>query len=404
MHTPTLGSWRDATPSTSIPPEDRSKLRIGIPRALSMWSVHRFWIAFLSSLGIDERNIVFSSETSEELFRQYGKGRVTVESCYPVKCISGHYGELLFGQRHKIDVLLHPMHYNLPSFMRGHVLDTLSCPRDMAAAENIRAGFLRERDLFRENGIVYVKPLVSLAEPPVVPRQLQDALGGVFALERAETDAAVQAGYRALEAFDRAMRAKSREVLAACARAENPCILVLARPYHMDPGIGHEVENPLQIRGIPILWSPYLPTDDDLMEWLFGEEVRRGDISHPFDISDVWTNSFSNNTNEIMWAAKFAARMPWITCVLRLSSYECGMDQPTYTPSRRVVESGRTLYFRFGDLDATKPIGSLKIRTETILHYFGQYSDRILREKLAVMPDHCPLLADAGQLPAANPA
>jgi hypothetical protein len=39
----------------------------------------------------------------------------------------------------------------------------------------------------------------------------------------------------------------------------------------------------------------------------------------------VWPSSYSGNTNEILWAAKFAARMPWIACVVRLSSYECGM-------------------------------------------------------------------------------
>ncbi len=404
MRIPTLASWRGIKPSTSTPRKNRSGLRVGIPRVLSMWSAHQFWIGFLASLGIDERNIVFSSETSEEQFRRFGKGRVTVDSCYPVKCISGHYGELLFGQKHKIDVLLHPMHYNLPSFLRGHVMETMTCPRDMAAPENIRAGFQKERDLFRDNGITYLTPLVSLAEPEVVPRQLYDALKDVFDLDQSETRAAVAAGYRALDAFERTMRAKSRELLAACARESKPCIMILARPYHMDPGIGHEVESPLQLKGISVLWSHYLPIDADLMQWLFGEEIRGGEIRDAFDISDVWINSYSNSTNEIMWSAKFAARMPWITCVLRLSSYECGMDQPTYTPSQRIVETGGTLYFRFGDLDATKPVGSLKIRSETILHYFTAYSDKIMREKLARLPGACPLLGADKPAPSARAA
>ena len=40
-----------------------------------------------------------------------------MDCCYPVKCMSGHYGELLFGQNKKIDVLLSPMIYTLPSFL-----------------------------------------------------------------------------------------------------------------------------------------------------------------------------------------------------------------------------------------------------------------------------------------------
>ena len=31
-----------------------------------------------------------------------------MDCCYPVKCISGHYGELIFGQKKKINVLLSP--------------------------------------------------------------------------------------------------------------------------------------------------------------------------------------------------------------------------------------------------------------------------------------------------------
>ena len=71
---------------------------------------------------------------------QFGKGRGTVDCCYPVKCISGHYGELVFGQKQKLDILLSPMIYNLPSFLSGHVAKTLTCPRVMAAPENIKAG------------------------------------------------------------------------------------------------------------------------------------------------------------------------------------------------------------------------------------------------------------------------
>ena len=44
-----------------------------------------------------------------------------MDCCYPVKCIAGHYGELIFGQREKLDILFSPMIYNLPSFLSGHV-------------------------------------------------------------------------------------------------------------------------------------------------------------------------------------------------------------------------------------------------------------------------------------------
>src|SRR5207249_2779844 len=162
-------------------------------------------------------------DTSEEQGRQFGKGRGTVDCCYPVKCATGHYGELIFGQREKLDVLFSPMIYTLPSFLSGHVARTLTCPRVMAAPENIKAGLLKE----------------------------------------------------------------SREVLEWCAREDRACLLVLARPYHMDPGIGHEIEVDLQAYGYPILWAQYFPIDDGLMRWAFGPDLAAGVIRSPFDIRDV---------------------------------------------------------------------------------------------------------------------
>ena len=394
MRFPTLPTWFAKKPSAASPPKDRSGIRVGIPRVLNVWSTHQFWVGFLRDIGISSENIVFSSDTSEEQGREFGKGRGTVDCCYPVKAISGHYGELVFGLKKKIHVLLSPMIYSLPSFLRGHVSETLSCTRVMAGPENIKAGFLKERDVFGENGIRYVSPFVSMAEPDAVPKQMYDSLKDVFNLDLAETERAVEAGYKALRAFNQKMRAEARQILTWCARENKPCILVLARPYHMDPGIGHEIESDLQAHGYPILWLQYLPIDEDLLDWLFGEEVRAGKIRSPLDISDVWTSSNSSNTNEILWGAKFATRCPWIACVLRLSSYECGMDQPTYTPTQKIVEATGTLFFKFGDLDSTKPAGSIKIRIETIVHYVSKYAQQIIQKKLALLPPDCPLLRE----------
>ena len=135
----------------------------------------------------------------------------------------------------------------------------MACPRVMAAPENIKAGFMKEgRCLRKKQGIHYVTPFVSLGEPRVVPQQLYTALKNVLELEQGETKQAVAAGYKALDAFNCAMRGKGREILTWCAQKGRPCILVLGRPYHMDTGIGHEIEVDLQAHGYPILWAPVL--------------------------------------------------------------------------------------------------------------------------------------------------
>ena len=360
-----------------------------------MWSTHQFWVGLFGALGVEGRKIAFSSDTSEEQGRQFAKGRGTVDCCYPVKCISGHYGELLARDKHrKIDVLFSPMIYSLPSFLKGHVVDNLACPRVAAGPENIKAGFLKEKDAFADRGIRYVTPLVSLGDPPLVPKQLHPALKEIFPeIAFAETKEAVRQGYEALKAFNEKAWRRGREVLEQCAAGDTPCLLVVARPYHMDPGIGHEIEVDLQAYGYPVLWTQYFPTDPDLLQWIFAADLKAGRIRSPFDISDVWPSSYSANTNEILWGAKVAARTPWIAGVIRLASYECGMDQPTYSPVQQIVERSGTLFFSFQELDSTKPAGSVKIRVETIAHYLQKYAKEIIERKKAAAAPGCPLLS-----------
>jgi len=252
------------------------------------------------------------------------------------------------------------------------------------SVENIKAGFLREGDEFAKRGIRFVSPFVPFGEPKLLPKYLWESLReSIPELSLEETTRAVKRGFKSLEEFEKHMRAKSLEIIKWCAKNNRPAILVLARPYHMDPGIGHEIDGEFQPYGFPVLWYNYLPLEDWLLSWLFEKELKAGLIKSPFDISDVWTSSYSSNTNEIIWGAKFASKLPWITGVIRLSSYECGMDQPTYTPVQKIVESSGTLFFKFGELDETKPAGSVKIRVETIVYYLERYSRDIINIKLS---------------------
>ena len=70
-------------------------------------------------------------------------------------------------------------------------------------------------------------------------------------------------------------------------------------------------------------------------------------------------------------------RVPWITCVIRLTSYECGMDQPTFTPVQQIVGVLERVLLVSG-AGSTKPAGSVKIRVETIAHYLERNCRRSL--------------------------
>jgi hypothetical protein len=122
--------------------------------------------------------------------------------------------------------------------------------------------------------------------------------------------------------------------------------------------------------------------DADLLERLFGEEVRAGAIRDALEIQDVWKNSYSASTNQKVWAAKFTARHPNLVA-LELSSFKCGHDAPIYTVIESIIEKSGTPYFSFKDIDENKPTGSIKIRVETIHYFLKRYAEDMNRKRTA---------------------
>jgi predicted nucleotide-binding protein (sugar kinase/HSP70/actin superfamily) len=199
-------------------------------------------------------------------------------------------------------------------------------------------------------------------------------------LSRAENDRAIEAGFKALEDYEKGIRRKAREVLDQLEREDRIGIVMLGRPYHHDPGLNHEIMDEFQKLGYPIFSQSTLPLDEDLLERLFGEEVKAGTIKHALDISDVWKNSYSASTNHKVWAAKFTARHPNLVA-LEISNFKCGHDAPIYGVVEGIIEKSGTPYFCFKDLDENKPSGSIRIRVETIDYFLRRYREEILKRK-----------------------
>src|SRR5690606_10873746 len=195
-----------------------------------------------------------------------------------------------------------------------------------------------------------------------------------------ENARAVDVGFRELEAYESDVRHRAREVLDQLERQNRIGIVLLARPYHHDPGLNHEILDEFTKLGYPVFSQNTLPMDEDILERLFGDEVRAGAIHDPLEIQDVWKNSYSASTNQKVWAAKFTARHPNLVA-LELSSFKCGHDAPIYTVVESIIERSGTPYFSFKDIDENKPTGSIRIRVETIHYFLKRFTEDMTRKK-----------------------
>jgi predicted CoA-substrate-specific enzyme activase len=375
-------AWTKSAKERVAKMRNRGKLRIGIPRVLNIYTYAPLFNGYFESLGVQPENIIYSDYTTSELYRA-GASRGAIDPCFPAKIGISHVYNLIQEKHRKkpLDVIFFPMYDVLHSPL-ANVVGTNACPTVTATPETVKAAFTKENDVFAENNLKYVDPVLNFADRKLFAHQMLQAWQSLLGLSIEENDRAVAAGFAALAEYERNIRKRAREVLDQLEREDRIGIVMLGRPYHHDPGLNHEILDEFQKLGYPIFSQNTLPIDDDLLERLFGEEVRAGVIKSPLDISDAWKNSYSCSTNHKVWAAKFTARHPNLVA-LEISSFKCGHDAPIYGVVEGIIERSGTPYFCFKDLDENKPSGSIKIRVETIDYFLRRYREEVIRKRKA---------------------
>ena len=375
-------AWTKAAKERVARMQNRGKLRIGIPRVLNIYTYAPLFNGYFESLGVQPENIIYSDYTSSELYRA-GASRGAIDPCFPAKIGISHVYNLIQEKHRKkpLDAIFFPMYDVLHSPLKN-IVAANACPTVTATPETVKAAFTKENDVFAENDLKYVDPVLNFADRKLFAHQMLQAWESVLSLSLEENDRAVEAGFAALAEYERSIRKRAREVLDQLEREDRIGIVMLGRPYHHDPGLNHEILDEFQKLGYPIFSQNTLPIDDDLLERLFGEEVRAGIVGSPLDISDAWKNSYSCSTNHKVWAAKFTARHPNLVA-LEISSFKCGHDAPIYGVIEGIIEQSGTPYFCFKDLDENKPSGSIRIRVETIDYFLRRYREEVIRKRKA---------------------
>ena len=390
-------AWTKAAKERIALMQNRKQLRIGIPRVLNIYTYAPLFNGYFESLGVQPENIVYSDYTSSDLYRA-GASRGAIDPCFPAKIGISHVYNLIQEKHRKkpLNVIFFPM-YDVLSSPLVKLQGSNACPTVTATPETVKAAFTKENDVFAEHNVKYIDPVLNFSDRKLFAHQMLQAWQPVMGLSLEENDRAVESGFAALDEYETSIRRRARQVIDQLEREDRIGIVMLARPYHHDPGLNHEILDEFQKLGYPIFSQNTLPLDDDMLERLFGDEVRAGVISSPLDISDAWKNSYSCSTNHKVWAAKYTARHPSLVA-LEISSFKCGHDAPIYGVVEGIIEQSGTPYFCFKDLDENKPTGSIKIRIETIDYFLRRYREEVIRKRKAEQDIDAQLAALEAQL------
>ena len=354
-------------------------VRIGMPRVLNFYSTGPFFRAYFEALGVPKRGIVFSDVTDETMWAEGGRYG-SVDPCFPAKVCQAHIHNLLF-HKHQPEKKrpLNFIYFPVKTFIPGFITDTHNngvCPVVAGTPNVMRAAFTKELDFFTTRGIEYVDDPINMEERNFLLKNLFDTWGERLGITQDESDFACAQAFEALEAFDLDVQHKGRAILDTVEAENDIAILVLARPYHGDPGIGHSIPEEFQSLGYPILSIRSIPKDREYLDRYYKKELDDGDIQTPLQISQVWPENYLANSAQRVWAANFAAHHPNVA-ILDLSSFKCGSDAPTYGLVDSIINAAKVPAAALHDLDANKPGGSIKIRVKTYTHSLSLHKERL---------------------------
>ncbi|MDP3235773.1 MAG: BadF/BadG/BcrA/BcrD ATPase family protein [Myxococcales bacterium] len=333
-------------------------LRVGIPRVLAQYRAAPLFTHYLEALGVPRHNLVISDFTSEALWRR-GANRATTEACFPARVAQAHVAQLLAERtRRPFDVLFFPAVTHAVTSVTG-CTDTASCPVVAGAPLLTRATFEADAEGRLPEGVVLLTPALVLSRRRELSQGLFEALREVLpGLDRETHEAALTEGITAQRAWDGQLEALGAAALLEARRTGRCAVLVIGRPYHVDPGLHHELASELSALGRTSLSLRALPHSEALL-------AQTGCRS-PYHLGDV---AFLTNSGdgERLAAARFAGAFPWLVTI-ELSSFKCGQDASLYAEVAAAARGeGGKPFLALHDLDETRPVASLRLRLETFL-------------------------------------
>ncbi len=316
----------------SLDLEVASRGVIGIPRVLNIYEDYPFWHTFFTKLGY---RVELSAKSNAELFY---KGMATIPSdslCYPAKLAHGHIMDLIECGVKKIFYPCEPYNFDTQSD------NFYNCPIVASYPENIRGNM----DILREKNIKFIQPFLPVHDMKKLKKRLVEELKSEN-ISAQEIFSAVDAAAEEMENYRRDVRNFGDEVLRRIEKTGEQAILLVGRPYHVDPEINHGISEMIQSYNLPIISE----------DTIYHLPVKSKDIS----VVNQWSYHA-----RLYHAAHFATEHPNVT-LIQLSSFGCGLDALTTEQVKEILESHGRIYTMI-KLDEVSNLGAARIRLRSLL-------------------------------------
>ena len=308
---------------------------IGIPRVLNMYENYPYWATFFRELGF---RVVLSPWSDRKLY-ELGMDSIPSESeCYPAKLAHGHVQWLI---NQGIKTIFHPCVYYEHQEVKT-AQNHYNCPIVASYAENLKNNV----EDITSGKVNLIRPFMAFTSEKTAADRLVKLCRKEWGIgEKEVRNAASLAWKEQMRArFD--IRTEGARILGEMEKIHGTGIVLVGRPYHIDPEINH---------GIPELISSYGFTvfTEDSLPMNFSPE-------RPLRVVDQWVYH-----SRLYASAEFVRSRNDLE-LIQLNSFGCGLDAVTTDQVSEIMEGSNKLYTVL-KIDEVNNLGAVRIRIRSLM-------------------------------------
>ncbi len=308
---------------------------IGIPRVLNIYENYPFWATFFRELGF---RVLLSPPSTRKIY-ELGMESIPSESeCYPAKLAHGHVQWLI---NHGVKTVFHPCvfyeHQETPG-AQNH----FNCPIVVSYPENLKNNV----ESVADGDVHYIRPFIALTSEKIAADRLVRLCVEEWQIPANEVREAVSLAWKEQHAAKEDVRKEGQRVLDWIRENNRRGIVLVGRPYHVDPEINHGIPEMISTYGLAVL------TEDSLLVDFVPQR--------PVRVNDQWVYH-----SRLYTAAEFVAGRDDLE-IIQLNSFGCGLDAVTTDQVCEILENANKLYTVL-KIDEVNNLGAARIRIRSLL-------------------------------------
>ncbi len=325
-------------PKENLPEIDDEKPVIGIPRVLSVYEHYPFFYSFFRKLGF---KVVLSDNTSKKM---YYKGLRTVAAdnlCLPAKVANGHIFDLI---DKKVDRIFYPS-IVFEEKIGNDAKNTYNCPIVTGYGEILKRNI--------KTDIPIDSFAMSFNYMSGVKRNAYEYLKE-YGITKSQAGEAIKFGMEVEYKSIQMRKNLAKDLIEKAKKEDKPLIILLGRPYHLDPMINTGIMDLIYDLGAYAISEDSIP------------DLNKMNLEGVLPLTQ-WSYH-----NRLYLAAKWIINQGYNKiAALQLNSFGCGPDAVVVDEVKTIVESGGKIFISI-KIDEMSNLGAAKIRIRSLLEALNQ--------------------------------